>query len=271
MTYKIGFYADDKTESREIVTAQGEVKTAPVKSVVQVYFPERNREYAYYNDTFDLHNGDIVYVDGKLEGLRGRVVNVSYNFKIKLSDYKRVIGKADVDVKGELHIGGSHLVSFDSTVIPYEKIITWFKAPKNPEEEYVQGEDNTAFPLSDLSLMNISPDVAERGSDYYLGNRVAYICLDGTKGKAIVEGGKAYELEFTYQNGEVSNLVCDCFCGFACKHQLATMLQLRETLEYIEENHRETFAQTNYFSAVNKKLFYSLVMDNRKTGSITLG
>ena len=32
----------------------------------------------YYNDQFDLHRGDLVFVDGKPEGLRGRVVNVTY-------------------------------------------------------------------------------------------------------------------------------------------------------------------------------------------------
>ena len=43
------------------------------KSVVQVYFPDRDRSYSYYNDQFDLQCGDIVFVEGKLEGVRGRV------------------------------------------------------------------------------------------------------------------------------------------------------------------------------------------------------
>ncbi len=55
---------------------------------------------AYYNDRFDLHCGDLVYVDGKLEGKRGRVVDVNYNFRINLADYKRVIGVADTNVSG---------------------------------------------------------------------------------------------------------------------------------------------------------------------------
>ena len=33
---------------------------------VQEYFAERNMNLAYYNDQFDLHCGDTVYVDGKL-------------------------------------------------------------------------------------------------------------------------------------------------------------------------------------------------------------
>lgn len=58
------------------------------KSVVEVFFPARHLTCSYYNDIFNLKHGDIVYVEGKLEGLRGRVVDINYNFKIKLSDYK---------------------------------------------------------------------------------------------------------------------------------------------------------------------------------------
>ena len=42
---------------------------APAKSVVQVFFPDKNASYAYFNDRFDLRPGDLVYVEGKLEGL----------------------------------------------------------------------------------------------------------------------------------------------------------------------------------------------------------
>lgn len=77
---------------------------APAKSVVQVYFPAQGTKLAYFNDRFDLHVGDIVYVEGKLEGLRGQVVDVAHNFKIKVSEYKRVIGKADTAVSGTLHM-----------------------------------------------------------------------------------------------------------------------------------------------------------------------
>ena len=102
MSFKIGFTAETNRENTNATISTTVTATAaPRKSVVQVHFPARGLTCAYYNDTFDLHKGDIVYVDGKLEGLRGRVVDVSYNFKIKLSDYKRVIGKADTDVKGD--------------------------------------------------------------------------------------------------------------------------------------------------------------------------
>ena len=57
----------------------------PVKSLVQVYFPERNQTLTYFNDRFDLKRGDFVFVDGKLEGIRGIVREVSKNFKIAIA------------------------------------------------------------------------------------------------------------------------------------------------------------------------------------------
>ena len=75
--------------------------SAPRKSVVQVRFPGWDKGLAYYNDQFDLKPGDRVYVDGKLEGQLGIVTAVNYNFKIKLSEYKRVIALVKTDVHGK--------------------------------------------------------------------------------------------------------------------------------------------------------------------------
>lgn len=99
MAFKIGFSV---SEEKEKMTAPEPPDVAekhePRRSVVRVQFPQRNMTLAYYNDRFDLHCGDLVYVDGKLEGKRGRVVDVNYNFRINLADYKRVIeiGRAHV-------------------------------------------------------------------------------------------------------------------------------------------------------------------------------
>ena len=241
---------------------------APVKSVVQVYFPAKNTKLAYFNDRFDLHVGDIVYVEGKLEGLRGQVVDVAHNFKIKVSEYKRVIGKADTAVTGALHMAGSHFVAFAPEVIPYEKILTWYKAPDKEDDEYVTGSDDASFSLDDLIGMHISSEIAERGHDYYLQNKVRYICVDGTRGHAIVEGTKAYEVDFTYEDGQIRNLTCDCFCSYTCKHEFAAMLQLQETRQAIKEYYP---GQMNgYFAAISKAAFFNFAVDGKKTGSLVL-
>ena len=137
MTGKIGFIKDNY-ETKITEDRQGTVKPEITarKSVVQVYFPDRDRSYAYYNNKFDLKCGDIVFVEGKLEGLRGRVTDVNYNFKIKLSDYKRVISVVDTNVKGEFYMAGSHLVTFDTNSLPRNKVVSWFKAPIKEEDEH---------------------------------------------------------------------------------------------------------------------------------------
>lgn len=99
---------------------------------MRVYFPQRGFDCTYYNNLFDLHVGDLVYVDGKLEGKRGKVIDVSYTFKIKLSDYKRVIAKIDTDISGEFCYVGDELFSFDKIPCRLGRYSPTSKLPQNP-------------------------------------------------------------------------------------------------------------------------------------------
>lgn len=85
-----------------------------------------------------------------------------------------------------------------------------------------------------------------------------------------MEGTQAYTVEFEYQDGEIRNLLCDCFCSYPCKHEVAAMLQLRETLEVIEERYSEAFAQSGYFAAICKGTLFSFAVDGNDGGSFTL-
>ena len=148
MKNKIGFTTETNTvQPAEYVLPR---QTAPRKSVVQVYFPTRGTTLSYYNDRFDLKCGDLVYVDGKLEGIPGFVRSVNYTFKIKLSDYKRVIAVADTSVHGEFCMAGSHFVTFDRAALPKEKIRLWFLAPSTDEGEFVAGCGAAPFRLDDF-------------------------------------------------------------------------------------------------------------------------
>lgn len=178
MAFKIGFAAEhSEKKPAEATYTVPQQAAAPRKSVVQVYFAGRNMTLSYYNDQFDLHRGDIVYVDGKLEGMRGRVMEVNYNFKIKMSDYKRVIAVVDTTVNGQFFMAGSHFVTFDREALPISKAVTWFKAPVKADDEFVSGSDDTTFRLDDLSGMKVSTAIAERGHEYYMKNKVRYICM----------------------------------------------------------------------------------------------
>lgn len=271
MAFRIGFVAE-QPESKPVKATYTvpQEQTTPRKSVVQVYFEDSNRKLAYYNDQFDLHCGDFVYVDGKLEGLRGRVVEVNYNFKIKISEYKRVIAVIDTTVNGQFFIAGSHFVTFDRAALPVSKVATWYMPPAQEDDEFVSGSDDSSFMLEDLSGMKVSGAIAERGYDYYMSNKVRYLCIDGSKGYAIVEGGQPYEVEFEYWDGAISGLTCSCFCSYNCKHEFATMLQLRETLELIEKNYADEYERTGYFAAVSKGTLFAFAIDGKETGSFIL-
>lgn len=268
--FSIGFRIHDSEEPNGSAPTAPPSRTdaAPRRSLVEVYFPDRGRAWSYYNDQFDLHIGDLVYVEGKLEGLQGRVEDVSYSFKIKLSDYKRVVALADLTVKGDFYMTESHFVTFDRTVLPYEKAMPWFMPPAAQEEEYASGSDGEGFPLNDLSAMKVSPQIAERGQNYYRDNKVLYLCLDKTQGRAIVRGTETYEVEFSYADGVISDLVCSCYCPGACKHEVAAMLLLQDILKQIEEHYADVYG--DYFAAIFKDVFLACTVYNRDTGKVTL-
>ena len=271
MAFKIGFAAEHSEKNRaDAAYTVPQQTAAPRKSVVQVYFAGRNMTLTYYNDRFDLHRGDMVFVDGKLEGIRGHVTEVNYNFKIKVSDYKRVIAVVDTTVHGQFFMAGSHFVTFDREALPSSKIVSWFKAPAKETDEFVSGSDDTAFHLNDLGGMKVSAAIAERGHNYYIENRVRYICIDDTRGYAIVEGSKTYEVEFEYRNGEISGLICSCFCSYNCKHEFAAMLQLKDTLALIEKNYADEYERTRYFAAMNKVTLFAFAVDGKESGSLLL-
>ncbi len=271
MGFKIGFTVEKEYEMKKVMENTPVQKKVQVvkKSVVDVFFPDRHLTCSYYNDLFDLKRGDIVYVDGKLEGLRGRVVDVNYNFKIKLSDYKRVIGVADTNVAGEFHLAGSHFITADENALPYEQVTSWFKAPENEEEEYVSSSSGETFSLSDLSGMNIKPHIAERGHEYYMENRVVYIELKAGKGRALVTGTKTYDVEFEYDGETISALVCNCYCTGACKHEFATMLQLRDILDVVK-NEYSHIDHHDYLAAVSKSIFFEFVIDGNTNGTFII-
>lgn len=269
--FKIGFVAEEQeNKSAEVGYNSPQQASTARKSVVQVHFPTRNMTLAYYNELFDLRCGDLVYVDGKMEGLLGRVTEVCYNFKIKVSDYKRIIAFVDTDVKGKFFVANSHFVTFNREALPAQKVLPWFKAPIKEDEIFVSGNDDSKFSLNDLRGMDVSAAIAERGKNYYIENRVKYICLDGIKGYAIVEGSEAYEVEFEYRNGEISKLTCSCFCSYNCKHEYATMLQLRETLEMIEKHYACEYKRNGYFAAIRKSTLFAFAIDGIETGSFIL-
>ena len=267
MKFPIGFTFADAPKKTELESLERQMPV-PVKSLVQVHFPSRNQTLTYFNDRFDLKRGDLVFVEGKLEGVRGIVREVNKNFKIKVADYKKIIDMADTNVSGQLHMAGSHFVSFDASTLTYEQVRSWYLPPVKEEDEYETSNDDTVIPLDKLGDIDVSQAIWERGREYYLENRVRYLCVDDGMGWAIVEGEHAYEVEFDFEHSEIRGLVCSCPCGYTCKHDVAVLMQLKETLDLIEKHYDHLY--NGYFAAIVKSDLFRYTIDSRQTGSITL-
>ena len=136
------------------------------------------------------------------------------------------------------------------------------------EDEYETGNDDTMIALDKLGDMKVSQVIWERGREYYIDNHVRYLCISAGNGKAIVEGERAYEVEFDFSDGEIRSLICSCPCGYTCKHEVATMMQLKETLELIEKHYADL--HHGYFSAIVKSDLFRFAIDSHETGSFTL-
>ncbi len=245
MSRIIGFATSENNFQLE---QKGALNKTVAPSLVLVFFPSIGRSYSYYNDKFDLKVGDIVFVEGKLFGERGEVEEVTRNFKIKLSDYKRVISVADTDVHGDFFEICNSIVSYDLKALNFEKVISWLM-PADGEEFFTQKSENF-FPITDLSKLGAKPEIIERGMDYFKNERVLFLQLSKTAVRAIVAGEEYYTVEFDRCGNELSSPTCSCFCFGACKHEVAAMLKLKELLESVDSDE---------FCAVSKAVFNRFV------------
>ena len=173
--------------------------------------------------------------------------------------YKRNAAKTDVPSIDRFKLLGTHVVTFDRETISYTKVMRWFNVSEPEGQNSNEGQE---FMLRDLSGMNAGDKILARGRDYKYKDRVAYISLDGTRGRALVIGTEPYAVDFEYSDGTVRNLTCNCSYGHRCKHEVAAMLQLSETLELIRSHYGREFAESGYFAALSKHEFFDCVMDN---------
>ena len=73
MKFPIGFRSQENPEKMpEIKRAEGQRGEVP-PSMVLVRLPGCHIPLSYYNDRFELREGDIVFVEGKYEGVPGKV------------------------------------------------------------------------------------------------------------------------------------------------------------------------------------------------------
>lgn len=71
-----------------------------------------------------------------------------------------------------------------------------------------------------------------------------------------------YEVEFEYDACEdiVTKLTCSCYCDSRCKHEFAVMLQMQETLHWINEHYNEEYEKSRYFAALGDEVLCCYVL-----------
>lgn len=259
MKFKLGFTSGEEKEKTNDVTTvatEGE-KECCVRSIVKVGFDD-GRVFPYYNDTFDLKKGDVVYVDGKLQGKRGIVLDVTTKFKVDLEVYKRVIAKLDFDFHGEFVKINSFMVSFNENSLPFEQVKSWYFPPKEKEQEFFTGDGYTFDLLTD-----------EDDLDFVLYNKAMELLNDGALkylniangvGRAIIGNENVHIVEFNY-NAEtcvVTDMYCDCLAFGFCKHCVAVCIALHKLIN------DEQYDEEKSFSALNVTDFLDIVIKNVK-------
>lgn len=269
---KIGFVAEEEKKSEicdvpNMVLVDGN-KNEVKKSVVDVVFHNGNKPLAYYNDKFNLKKGDIVFVEGKFDGVAGKVVDINYTFKIKLDEYKRIVSVADTDINGEFKFALSELLTLNKNTIPFKKIAGWFGIGQS-DEEFITSVGDESYDFYNLGTLDITPAVAERGHDYFINDKVVYVEYDACNVRAVVKGTEYYEVEFNLNNGKISCLVCNCPCSGICKHEFAVLLQIRSLIDEVYKIYGENY-EFDYFAAVNKSIFYDYVLSDKDEGTLVV-
>lgn len=263
MKTKIGFSFDEQEDEKseiEIGAASPEqADQAPVRSIVKVRFKD-GREYPYYNDRFDLHTDDVVYVDGKLAGMPGIVYEVTTKFKVSLAHYKRVIAKLNLAFHGKFRRSFGMMYSCDSTLCA-QQIKSWFYPPQEEEEVFVTG-DGYEIDLANIdTCADIHPQDMEKAFALFKEGALQSICIENGVGQAIIQGSRIHTVDFTIEGGRLKNLYCDCISPDLCKHMLAVCL----ALHMLQKS--GAALESGHFAALGCDLFYNIV-SRRKTDII---
>lgn len=222
-----------------------------VPTLVSVRFEDFEKSLLYYNDSFALEKGDLVYVSGKLAGKPGEVVEVKERFLVKPSSYERIIAAADTEVHGKLVFTRFGVVSFERGCIPYEKVSLWHKAPSEEDDDLVWGVGEE-MEIFDGILMPQTSKVFQRGVQYFKEDRILYFEIDHGYGRALVEGSEIYDLAFFYKDGMVYDLCCSCYCTYTCKHEIALFLQLKLIMDDLTKAGNNLYEREEYIAMLAK-------------------
>ncbi len=253
---KIGFnIKNDKENETTAQKYEPKVET-PIRSVATVRF-EDGREYPYYNDKFNLKIGDNVFVDGKLYGKLGVVVDVTTKFKINRSIYKDVIAKLDFNISGNFKKCNDYMIARSNNIITKEQLLSWFVPPfiaqdeNDKPDEFIFG-DGYSCKIGEIGCDNDT--VLEAIKSLENGEFKAVVVNNGI-GTAVTKGHKTHIVDFELDGNEIKNIFCDCVDPNFCKHsaELCILLSFFVDNEFIETD--------DSFFAVSHDWFFKIIKD----------
>ncbi len=258
----MGFGRDDREKMETVIPQVEELKTA-VKSLVRVHFEDAAYELTYFNDRFDLKPGDRVFVSGKRAGEVGIVNSVSTKFRIKASNYERVIALAQTPIHGTYKPVADKMLSYDAGALSPEGFRTWVMPPEEPtedeDEEIIYG-DGYEIPLNDPhNAEGVDKVVFGRALNYCSGGRIGYISVRDGVGRAYVEGEHWYELDFRIRSNAIEEAYCDCPYPGLCKHLLAVAVTLS-----VMSNHGDLDLSRD-FVLIDADRFFEMIKRNEQT------
>lgn len=240
-TIRNSFFMEEKAEATE----------KSVISLVKVSFEESQKVFEYYNDKFDLHIGDRVFVDGKMEGRIGLVVAVAKQFRINVKNYCRVIAHPTISFSGKFRRMNDKMVCLGSCCPSPEMFRAWISAENENDEEIVCGEPFSVSLDAFGPSCEISEAVFRNALEYCQNGNVAYIRIEDGIGTAFVKGTKWYEIRFTVNGRQIEGVSCDCSYPYLCKHIIAVVI----TLNLMFSN--DAFAQAHTFTAIDRNFFWN--------------
>ena len=261
----IGFTVSDEAENNARKTESlpaSECDAGAAACIATVKFEGAGVELSYYNDRFDLREGDRVYVEGKYAGKLGTVTKISTKFKIRLSDYKRIIARPRFTLSGTFERIGDMMVRYGDPGAMTEAFRTLTVPPMETDEGYTLGEGFRIGLYSSDGGDDIEEKIAERAFGYCREGRVLFISVRNGVGTAFVRGGETYEVNFRIDGDTVADTYCTCPYPGLCKHEVATAIILNSLIDSLRKN-----AVDDGFTAICTSVFMDFAMSS---GKITL-
>ena len=224
----VGFGQEEPKQEEKQQRGTVITEPSPVRSLVSVSFEEGGRTLTYYNDRFDLNIGDRVFVSGKLSGKVGYVESVTTKFRIRLSDYEKVLSVAQTPVLGTYENKGDMMCSYDADTVSPEDFRKWVLPPKDEaeDEEIIFGDGYEISMDDPTSADGYDPSVMQRAVKYCQEGKIGYVSVRNGVGKAFVHGTKWYEIDFRLSGNVLREAYCDCPYPGLCKHLLAVIVLL---------------------------------------------